>query len=92
MIRYVLAYSLSFVLGLGCSPENEIRTVVGDEGNSLHLVPFSCAYLGIEISELSGCSIACPAALLSSYDLERFTQKLECTHPRYSLLQCGLDI
>ncbi len=91
MIKYVLAYSLSFFLGMGCSPENEIRTV-GDEGNGLHLVPFSCTYFGVEISQLSGCSIACPEALLSSHDLERFTQELECTHPNYQLLRCGLDI
>ncbi len=89
MIKNVLVYSCLIGLALGCGPD---RKVITDEKNSLHLVPFMCHYFGFPISELSECALACPSSLHAAYDLEKFTSSLECTHPKYSLLQCRIDI
>ena len=76
----------------GCGPESaeEIKTAGGAE-NRLHLVPFQCRYLGISISELDGCFIACPGRVFQDYDLRQLSSFLECTHPAYSFLRCSLD-
>jgi hypothetical protein len=74
----------------GAAP-SEIKEV-GPASSRLHLVPFTCTYFGIAISELSGCHIACPGIVFHEHDLERFTSNLECTHPNYSLLQCRANI
>ena len=87
MIR-VLVYSCLISLALGCGPD---RKVITDEKNSIHLVPFMCTYFGFPVSELSECSLACPSALYEAHDIEEFTGSLECTHPKYSLLQCRID-
>ena len=73
-----------------CGTEPSPITKIGKAANTLHLIPFQCAYLGISIEELAGCSIACPGATFYKYDLEAFTANLECTHTLYKSLQCGL--
>ena len=88
MIKNVLVCYCLIGLALGCGPD---RGVITDEKNSLHLVPFMCTYFGLPISELSECFIACPSSLHAAHDIEEFTASLECTHPRYSLLQCRID-
>ena len=90
MVRHVLGCCLFFCVVLGCNPEAKEIEEFGAAGNSLHLVPFTCRYLGIEISELSECSIACPGSVLATYDLRSFADSLECTHPAYAHLQCRL--
>jgi len=87
MARCVLVCCLLAGLVLGCDPEAEIE---GIPGTRIHLIPFRCTYFGIEVPELSDCSIACPASVIVDHDLRAFTQHLECTHPAYSLLRCGI--
>jgi len=88
MVRYaVLVSCLLCCLGLGCGPEAEI-TQVGSPSNRLHLIPFRCSYLGITITELADCSLACPGRVFEDYDLATFTAALECRHPAYEHLQC----
>jgi len=92
MVRHVLGCCLFFCVVLGCNPEAKEIEIgeFGAAGNSLHLIPFACSYLGVEISELSGCFVACPGAVLATYDLRSFAESLVCTHPSYTHLQCRL--
>ena len=89
MRNAVLGVCVIFCFLLGCEPPAPEVTTVGSPANTLHLVPFACHYLGIEISELDGCSIACPGRVISSADLSTFTSDLICAHPSYPrALQC----
>ena len=88
MIKNVLVCCCLVSLALGCGSD---RGLITDEKNSLHLVPFMCSYFGLSIPELSECSIACPSSVYEAHDIEEFTASLECTHPKYSLLQCRID-
>ncbi len=88
-MRHVLVYCCLIGLALGCGPDRKVTT---DEKNGLHFVPFVCDYFGLAIPELSECALACPSSLHEAHDLEKFTSSLECTHPRYSLLQCRADL
>ena len=84
-----LCLFVCFLCG-GCEPEEPKVTTVGEAGNTLHLVPFGCSYFGIGISELAGCSIACPGSVFAAHDLSKFTASLECSHPDYEYLQCRI--
>lgn len=84
MTRFIL---LLFLL-LSCGPEPEKEIAAADP---LHLLPFSCRYLGFKLKQLEGCSIACPKSVLEKNDVRRFTAELECTHPAYSLLRCKME-
>ena len=75
----------------GCEPRPPKVNTVGEAANTLHLVPFSCSFLGIPLSELDACSIACPGSVFAAHELGQFTASLSCTHPKYELLQCGID-
>ena len=89
-MRSAIIICIGVALVLSCGPRPEIREI-GEAGNTLHLIPFECAYFGIPISELDGCSIACPGRVFHEHDLATFSAALECTHPSYSFLQCGLN-
>ena len=91
MRNAVLVGCLFCCLVLGCDPEAPEVRDFGPAGNRIHLLPFSCTYFGLPISELEGCSIACPGSVFGAYDLATFTARLECAHPHYKLLQCGID-
>ena len=90
MLRNVITIFVCATFILSCGPRAEIKEI-GEAGNTLHLIPFECAYFGIPISDLDGCSIACPGRVFHEHDLATFSAALECTHPSYSFLQCGLN-
>mgnify|MGYP003110991983 CR=1 FL=1 len=83
-------YIVSFVFSVGCGQR---QTEIVDNGSPdpLHLIPFSCRYLGFPIPELDQCWLACNRSVVEEYDLSTFTVDLECKHPDYSALKCGLD-
>ena len=72
--------------------KREQKVVNVGSHDPLHLIPFSCSYLGFPIPELEQCWLACNRSVIEDYELSNFTVELECVHPDYSALQCGLDI
>ena len=89
MIRGVLL-ACGLACGLlvyACGGDEKISPASG----TLHLIPFRCTYLGIEISELDGCSIACPGRILEEYDITQLSSFLTCSHPDYRFLRCGVS-
>ena len=88
---YWVAACLFVWFSMAVSQDPTKVNTVGEAANTLHLVPFSCSFLGIPLSELDGCSIACPGSVFAAHELGQFTASLSCTHPKYELLQCGID-
>ena len=90
MSRYVVYICVWAALILACGPSPEIEEI-GEAGNTLHLIPFQCSYLGIPISELDGCSIACPGRVFYDHNLAEFSASLQCEQPSYDFLVCELN-
>ena len=83
-------YVISFVSCLSCG-QRERQIVNASSPDPLHLIPFSCSYLGFPIPELDQCWLACNKSVIEEYNLDNFAVDLQCSHPDYSALQCGLD-
>ena len=75
----------------GCG-KREPQVVNATSPDPLHLIPFSCSYLGFRIPELDQCWLACNKSVIDEYNINDFAVQLECVHPDYSALQCGLDL
>ena len=80
-----------FVLCVSCGGNRSPKIINENTANPLHLIPFSCSYLGFPIGELSSCWIACSKSVVEEYDIESFSASLECAHPDYSVLRCGIE-
>jgi hypothetical protein len=88
LIIWAIAAIAVFLISCGAPVTDKI--LAKDTPDPYHLIPFGCSYLGADIEQLQGCYIACPRSTLEKYDLRLFTINLECTHPAYSLLYCGV--
>lgn len=87
----IFSFLFAAVFLFSCG-KREAQVVDASSPDPLHLIPFSCSYLGFPIPELDQCWLACNKSVIEEYNLNEFTVALECVHPDYSALQCGLDL